>query len=627
MELTGFTLGQVLAVLGGFGAAVVILYLLKLRRRQVQVPFVKLWERVLAEKQTTRLFSQLKRILSLLVALAIVALIAFALGDPRYAGATRSGRTLVALVDASASMQATDVDEGDRLAEARIRVRRLVDELGPADRMIVAQMDATTTPVSPLTGEPSTLMESLDALEATDVAADLSAGLRFAADVLRGEPGAEVVVVSDGRLSPAGEVLARLEEEDVRVSFMPVGRGSRNVAITAFSVRRYPLDKSQSEVLVELWNPTDNDEAVELSLLGDGEPVDVQRLTVRAGERLRRFFRNVSGADRTLEARLAMADGSRDMLPADDRAYARLPERRRARIMSVSRGNLYLQAALLLDEYLEVVEVTPERYPAEGRFDVVIFDDWAPPSPPDAHAIYLHPRGQEGRGPFEVTGTIERPYFDRVDDDHPIVQFTALADVNVAEALEVELRDGDRAVAADSRGPLVIAGARDGHRMVALTFDVRQSDLPLRIAWPLLLINSIDWFVQEDAGYVSSYRTGETWHVPVPAGAETAEIIDPTGAEREVPVVDGRAVYAGTRAGFYTVRSDAEESVFAANLGPSEEARIEPAEALVLDDDTTAGAPTEGKVGVRRELWIYLVLFALLVLVAEWLTYHRRWTV
>ena len=627
MELTGFTLGQVLGVLGGFGAAVVVLYLLKLRRRQVQVPFVKLWERVLAEKQTTRLFSQLKRIISLLVALAIVALIAFALGDPRYAGATRSGRTIVALVDASASMQATDVDEGNRLAEARSRVRQLIDELGPADRMIVAQMDATTTPVSPLTGEPSALLDSLDALEATDVAADLAAGLRFAGDVLRGEPGAEAVVVSDGRLSPAGEVLSRLEAEDVRVSFLPIGRGSRNVAITAFSVRRYPLDKSQSEVLVELWNPTENDESVELSLLGDGEPVDVQRLTVRGGERLRRFFRNVSGADRTLEARLAMADGGRDMLPADDRAFARLPERRRARIMSVTRGNLYLAAALLLDEYLEVVEVTPEQYPAEGRFDVVIFDDWVPPSPPDAHAIYLHPRGEEGRGPFEVKGTIERPFFDRIDDDHPLVQFTALADVNVAEALEVELEEGDRAVASDSRGPLLVTGTRDGHRIVALTFDVRQSDLPLRVAWPLILINSIDWFVQEDAGYVSSYRTGETWHVPVPAGAEAAEIVDPDGEAREVPVVEGRAVYAGTRAGFYTVRAGEQESVFAANLGPSEEARIEPVEALALDEDTIAGAPTEGKVGVRREIWIYLVLFALFVLVAEWLTYHRRWTV
>jgi hypothetical protein len=316
------------------------------------------------------------------------------------------------------------------------------------------------------------------------------------------------------------------------------------------------------------------------------------------------------------------------MLPADDRAYARLPERRRARIMAVSRGNLYLQAALLLDEYLEVVEVTPEQYPAEGRFDVVVFDDWVPPAPPAGHAIYLHPQPPEGTtGPVEVTGTIDRPFFDSVEANHPLVQFTVLHDVNVATALEVRAAEGDRVVAADNRGPLLLTGTRGGHRIVVLTFDPRLSDLPLRIAWPLLLINAIDWFSAEDVGYVSSFRTGETWHVPVPAGAGSAEIVDPRGDEREVPVVDGRAVYAGTLAGFYTVRAGGQEDVFAANLGPSDEARIEPAETLALDDETTATTPSEGKAGVRRELWIYLILFVLLVLVAEWMTYHRRWTV
>ena len=83
LTLTGLSLTQVLMVLGGFGVGAVILYLLKLRRRQVEVPFVRLWEEILAEKQTTRLFSQLKRWLSLLLALFIIAILAFAPCSPR----------------------------------------------------------------------------------------------------------------------------------------------------------------------------------------------------------------------------------------------------------------------------------------------------------------------------------------------------------------------------------------------------------------------------------------------------------------------------------------------------------------------------------------------------------------
>lgn len=625
MELTGLSLTQVLTVLGGFAAAVVVLYLLKLRRRQVEVPFVHLWREVLAEKQTTRLFSALKRLLSLLVALAVVCALAFAMGDPRYLGASDDAQTTVVLVDASASMQATDVDEG-RLAAAKKEVARLIDGLGGADRMLIAQMDRATVPLTPLTSEPSLLREGLARVEPTDLAADLSRGLRFAMDVLRGQSRPRVVIVSDGVLNPGGEAEVRAREAGIELTWIPIGEGGRNVAITAFSVRRYPLDKSRSQVLVELWNPGEAEEGVELTLLGDGEPLDVSRLRLGAGERLRRVFDDVSGADRTLEARITLADGTRDAQPADDRAYARLPERRRARIQAVTSDNLYLSAALLLDEYLEVVEVTPDQYPAPGHFDITIFDRWVPPAPPDTHAIYLAPPQDATHGPFIVKGTTTRPFFDRVEHDHPIVRFTALRDVNIAEAIEVELQPGDRVVGGAARAPLIVTGTRNGKRMVALLFDVRRSDLPLRVAWPLLLLNSIDFFVQEDAGYLSSYETGETWHVPVPAGAEVATLITPGGEERTVPVVDGRAVATGSRAGFYTLRAGDAEDVFASNLGPSQEAVIEPAEGLELAG-SALDRPTVGPAGVRTEIWMLLVLAALAVVVVEWFTYHRRITV
>jgi len=625
VELTGLSVTQVLTVLGGFGAAVTVLYLLKLRRRQVEVPFVHLWQQVLAEKQTTRLFSALKRILSWLLALAIVGALAFALGDPRREGASEDGRTTVVLIDASASMQATDV-EPSRLERAREEVGRLVAGLGGDDRMLIASMDATTVPLSPLTNDQRLLRASLERLAPTDVAADFTRGLQLARDVLRGQPRPRVVIVSDGRLGEPGAVAAELAEE-AEVDWIEIARGGTNVAITAFSVRRYPLDVSRSEVLVELWNPGDEGASIELELLGDGETIDLQRLRIGAGERLRRFFTDVSGADRTLEAQIRLSDGSPDAQPADDRAYARLPERRRARILAVSEGNLYLSAALLLDEYLDVVEATPAQYPVEGRFDITIFDGWVPPSPPDTHAIYLHPVPPEGtQGPFEVTGVVERPYFDAVVREHPLLAFTALGDVNVAESLEVELQPGDRVVAGDRGAPLIVAGTRNDHRVVALLFDVRRSDLPLRVAWPLLLLNTVDWFAQEDAGYLSSYEAGETWHVPVPGDVEEATLITPGGEERAVPVVEGRAVCTGLRAGFYGIRAGALDDVFAANLGPSQEAILEPVDALVVGG-AAADAPEIGTPGVRTELWMLIVGLVLAILLVEWFTYHRRLTV
>src|SRR5690606_41643519 len=51
--------------------------------RSVAVPFSRIWQQVLRDKQATTLFSQLKRLLSLLLQLALLALMLLALGDPR----------------------------------------------------------------------------------------------------------------------------------------------------------------------------------------------------------------------------------------------------------------------------------------------------------------------------------------------------------------------------------------------------------------------------------------------------------------------------------------------------------------------------------------------------------------
>src|SRR6476469_1361953 len=108
MHLTGIPLQTLIQIGALAGAAVIVFYILKLRRRPVAVPFSKIWQRILRDQEATSLFSQLKRLLSLLLQLALLALLVLALGDPRGFVST-SSRNVVVLVDASASMKAVDV--------------------------------------------------------------------------------------------------------------------------------------------------------------------------------------------------------------------------------------------------------------------------------------------------------------------------------------------------------------------------------------------------------------------------------------------------------------------------------------------------------------------------------------
>ncbi len=68
------------------------------------------------------------------------------------------------------------------------------------------------------------------------------------------------------------------------------------------------------------------------------------------------------------------------------------------------------------------------------------------------------------------------------------------------------------------------------------------------------------------------------------------------------------------------------KAAFAANLLDAEESTIEPAKELVIDGKK-AGELGGFQIGVRREIWIYLLIAAIILTAIEWITYHRRLTV
>jgi hypothetical protein len=623
MTFLGLPLGTLAALFGVVSALTAVLYVLKLRRRAVAVPFARIWDSVLRDKESSELFSQLKRWLSLLLQLALVAAMVLALGDPRLGIGSLDGRNVVVLVDASASMKATD-DAPSRLDRAKAEARRFVKGLGAADRAVIVQMDVLPTPLCTLTGEIAELDGAIDRVRAADTRADLSRALAFAADSLRGLGRGEIVLVTDGALE-----LPRLgTAPPVPVSVIPVGKGDTNIAISEFSARRYPLDKSRVEVMLELSNTNDRPVDVELTLLGDGVVIDVSRLRLGANERLPRFYPDIAGASRKLEAQLSLAGGKRDDLPADDRAHALMPERKRARVLVVTRGNTYVEAALLLDEYLDVTYVEPAAYPPREAFDVTIFDGVAPErARHTGSALYLNPPAQGG--PVPIDKPIVGFGFDTWDRRHPTLRFTALGDVQVAKGFRLRPDKADKILGASELGPILVAGTRSGQRFVVLAFDPRDSDFVLRPAWPLFVLGTIDHFVEEDTGYLSSYRTGESWRIPAPSSVDFAELVTPSGERVTVPVKEGRAAYFGDRAGFYTLKTggaDPTEHVFAANLSDFEESRIAPRRDLSLGKKPLAVA-SAGAPGVRRKLWAMLLLGVVVVSVVEWFTYHRRLTV
>src|SRR4051812_4485587 len=84
-----------------------LMYLLKLRRKDVVVSSTFLWRQVIHDVQANAPFQKLRKNLLLFLQLAAVALLVFAIARPFFRTRGLGGRSVVIVMDTSASMAAT----------------------------------------------------------------------------------------------------------------------------------------------------------------------------------------------------------------------------------------------------------------------------------------------------------------------------------------------------------------------------------------------------------------------------------------------------------------------------------------------------------------------------------------
>ena len=109
---------------------IIIFYMLRLRREELDVSSSLLWRRALQDRTANAPWQRLRRNLLLLLQLLLLLLLVLGLARPFLYRETVASGNLVVVLDASVSMQATDEAGGEsRFARARREADALVDGL------------------------------------------------------------------------------------------------------------------------------------------------------------------------------------------------------------------------------------------------------------------------------------------------------------------------------------------------------------------------------------------------------------------------------------------------------------------------------------------------------------------
>lgn len=642
----------------------ILLYFLKLRRRAQPIACTLLWKRSIEDLRANAPFQRLRRSLLLLLQLiALLLLIASVMQPQIQAGQRKGGRTVI-LIDNSASMTATDGSGGGtRLDDAKQGARALVERLyagslfgsSSGETMVVA-FSGRPEVMSRFSASKAELLAAIENVRPTHGTTSLGEALKLArayttnvdpdSDRPMGDP-ATLEVFTDGRIQDLPEQVLRGET----MHYHRVGTADAdNVAIGAISVER-PFDRPTAvEVFAAMLNFSTRSVTCDVQLSVNESARALEEITLPAAELdegtgvLRPGRNNVvfTPFDQPRGAIIEVANLRPDDLAADDVAQSVVPPPKQLRVAVVAPKSFLIRSVLegmalerleILSEqqYLRLAANAAGAEGGIGGYDVIVFDNFAPPAgmmPPARYLTFGPTPPIEGFNDFGEAGT-QIVLNER--DEHPALRFVQLDDVHIVKGRLVQ-PDGAVAVLAEgSRGPVILAVSRGSMQVLHVTFDPVASNWPLLRSWVTFLFNAVDYLGHIGEGITTEgVAVGDAITARIPAGATSITLHTPDTPPLPLTLSDPTRVSWGPvrLAGLYLLTyavpgaDEPERRPIAVNMDAETEGRIDVVENIEVGQQIVSGTPGAG--GSYLPLWPYAIGLCLAVLMLEWWVYHRR---
>jgi len=605
---------------------ILLLYMLRLRRQEHVISSTFLWQQVIQDTEANTPWQRLKQNLLLFLQLLILLLMVLALTRPFVTVPTVSAGKIALLVDASASMNATDIDGQSRFAEALRQADDIISNMNPQDVISLIRVGDIAEPITSYTSDPAELRLGLDRITVGLGQGDWDTALTLAAAGASGAENFNIVMISDGGIGSATRLPANIPQP----IYVPVGQSADNVAITALATRS--LAGQSPQLFAQVTNYGDTQAEISLVISLDGVLSLSRSGTIPPKSQLPiPFDEPINDPFETLSASLTFDDDVNDYLTLDNTAWTVQNEVNTRRIYYVSDGNnLFVEQVLRSLPGVQTFRGNADnaRLPND-EFDLYVFNKWLPDILPDGDMLIIDPPRTT---PFFTVGSDieDTDDIEVLATDSAITTFVDLDEMSLLKFRDITADWADPLITT-SGGDILLAGETNGQQIVIMPFDVRDSNLPLLIAYPVLMSNLIDWFSPADIVTLpDGLSVGDSVVIHPPLLADSIRVTAPDGVVNDLSINNNTLVFTDTsQLGLYQLEiiqggEVMQSQNFAVNLFGTGESDITPIaeDALILGGTAMDGEATE-QLGLR-EFWWILVVLALIIMSIEWVVYHRR---
>lgn len=561
----------------------IVLYLFRPRPRTVKTSTLPFFKWLHKEHQDSAWLRVLKYLLSLLLTVTVVLASAAALGRLVVTPAAEDIKTVVILVDRSASMGTVDEKGRTRLQLAKESLGQRVAGLTASVGVVIIgydqrpevllarsvdrrQIERTIALIQhrPIAGKPASALQLARQLAAIETPAAIwhatdspktSASPETIADgqgpdgIAASDPTAAESDPSTTELNSAEIADTALEPEITLHQLDFSALNPTNIGITAVQMRRLPLDRAVFEAFVQVRGTAPRDIEATLDVFLDGGEVDLRTFTLHPGqtETLLIEIRADQAADQIAKLQV---NTPHDQLPADNTVYVRIPRLDPIKVLWIRESpdpfTMLALSSLADDGDVEIFEGTPDAWPPKEAVDVAIFDDWLPEEWPAAGAIVvINPPNSVG--PIRAVRLQAEPLpiadLRATNAGHPLLYGVATARIEISQTAVLQADGPLQPLWVGPQGPVLLAGESHGQRVAVIGFSPQLStQLPFMASYPLLIGNAVYWGAEQQLQQVRGMnrRTGELLEL----NGEQLTWIDPEAPDRslhELPLV-GRSI-------------------------------------------------------------------------------------
>ena len=608
---------------------VIALHFLRLRRQIYIVPSILLWRDNPEDQKANVPFQRLRNWLLPLLQSLFLLFIVISIARPALHIPGIIHGKIVFIVDNSASMLSREMGH-TRLEVAKQEILKHIMQISASGGVMIMSTHPLGSHIQQtFTTDEDKLKSALMSITASHTTKDVSSVFALVSQHINS--------VND-RVYYVSDSFENLPSTSFPINTIAVGESAENLGIVHLNVERI-ADQFQILTRIRNWTNTDRDIKTQLILVGGGT-IDEKNVSIPADKEKSVLFS--INTDRlkghAISLQLIDADDNFDL----DNAVWVIPKpKREFRILLISNRKQAFLIDLLQSygEHVRIQSITTDEFHGSDDADVTIIDGDLLLTGHSVNTaqgfVYINWHGilPDVEDTPEI---IETPVsVMRVNRTHPIMQEVSLEGLHLRRSLKRDIPYWGESLVETEKGTLIWTGTTAGKQYLVFEFDAfnpEVSEFPFTIPdVPIFIYQCLSRFESESAPIRSvnrlqniaadSFKTGDRLIIDIPVHEDAIiEVQKPDGEKRELQ----NSVFAETdKIGIYSVFVDGTlYEKFSVNLLNEDESALNTSN--IAPDTNEIGTDNMFLQPLDHEVWQWVVLFGVCLLLCEWWLYHRQ---